>query len=334
MILELKIIAIMNERLYKIDQLLSERRSVTVDDLLAHLEVSRATLKRDLVYMRDRLNAPVIFDRELGGYRYDKESKGAGTPFALPGLWFSSEEIYALLTMHHLVANLDAGGLLGSQVKPLQSRLTALLGAANDPVDEVRRRIKIAMIRVRNIPVGHFGVIGSALLKRKRILIDHYSRGSDQQTQREVSPQRMIYYHGNWYLDAWCHLRKNLRNFAMDTILRVELLDKEAKELSDQKLDETLSVGYGIFAGKQVQWATLLFTPQLSRWVSGERWHQDQKSRMHEDGSYELSVPYSDDTELVMDILRYGANVKVIGPDSLKAHIVAEVDKLRVVYAT
>ena len=246
----------MNERIYKIDQLLTERQVVSVDEFLEHLEVSKATLKRDLAFLRDRLNAPILFDKERGGYRFDRNTKQVGFQYELPGLWFSAEEIYALLTMHHLISNLDSGGLLGTHIQALQARLTALLGAANDPIDEVKRRIKIEMIRVRHVQLTYFEVIGSALLKRKRILIDHYSRGTNQRTQREVSPQRLIFYHGNWYLDAWCHLRDDLRSFSVDTVKRVEILDKKAKDVSEKQLDKILTAGYGIFAGKHVQWAT------------------------------------------------------------------------------
>jgi hypothetical protein len=71
--------------------------------------------------------------------------------------------------MHHLISSLDTGGLLGPHIQPLQSRLTALLGAADDSVDEVKRRIKIKMVGVRHIRLEHFEAIGSALLKRKRL---------------------------------------------------------------------------------------------------------------------------------------------------------------------
>lgn len=323
----------MNERIYKIDQLLSERRAITIAELLESLQVSKATLKRDLALMRDRMNAPIIFDREVGGYRFDKNTRMHGAPYELPGLWFSAEEIHALLTMHHLISNLDTGGLLGSHVQPLQSRLTALLGAADDPVDEVKRRIKIKMVGVRHVHLAHFEAVGLALLKRKRIRIDYYARGTDQTTQREVSPQRLIYYRGNWYLDVWCHLRNDLRSFSVDAIQCVDILEKKTKDVPDKKLDEVLGSGYGIFAGKKVQWATLLFSPEIARWVSNERWHLDQKEMFNEDGSYELKIPYSKDTELVMDILRYGASVKVIAPIELARRVAKEIDAMKLIYA-
>jgi len=320
----------MNERIYKIDQLLADRRSISVSELMEKLEVSKATLKRDLVYMRDRLNAPIIFDKELGGYRFEKEQQGSS--YELPGLWFSANEIHALLTMHRLLSSLDTGGLLGPHIKPLLSRLTALLGAADDPADIVKKRIKIEMMNVRHVHLKHFEAVGSALIKRKRILIGYYARGTDQTSQREVSPQRLINYRGNWYLDAWCHLRDDLRSFSIDSIKNAEVIEKKAKDVAEKNLDEVLGAGYGIFAGKKVQWATLLFSPEISRWVSNETWHPQQKGQLLENRCFELKIPYSKDTELLMDILKYGAGVKVLAPAELVKRVSKEIELMRSTY--
>lgn len=323
----------MTERLYKIDQMLSERRLVTFDEMLARLEVSRATLKRDLAYMRDRLNAPIVYDRDLRGYRFDKISGAHSAQYELPGLWFSAEEIHALLTMQHLLSNLDTGGLLGPHISPLLSRLTALLGTAENPANEVQKRVLLKVVGARKIHLEQFQAVGSALLRRKRLMIDYHARGTNETTRREVSPQRLIYYHGNWYLDVWCHLRNDIRNFSVDAIQHAEILEKKAKDISDKKLNDVFGAGYGIFSGAKVQWATLLFTPELARWVSAELWHPEQKGKFHKDGSYELRIPYSQDTELVMDILRCGAGIKVIQPKELRQQVIAEIDAMKLAYS-
>ena len=112
------------ERIYQIDQILTDRKFVPRNELQERLGISWATLKRDLSYLKDRLHAPIVFDRDLGGYRFEKQSARVGPQYELPGLWFSAEEIHALLTMQHLLSNLDTGGLLGPQIKPLLARLT------------------------------------------------------------------------------------------------------------------------------------------------------------------------------------------------------------------
>jgi predicted DNA-binding transcriptional regulator YafY len=319
-------------RIYQIDQMLSARTCVPRKELQERLGVSWATLKRDLAYLRDRLHAPIVFDRELGGYRFDRQARRIGPQYELPGLWFSAEEIHALLTMQHLLSNLDTGGLLGPQIKPLLARLTGLLAAADDPVEQVQRRIRIQTVGARRFELAHFQAIGSALLRRKRLFIRYHARGTDEVTEREVSPQRLVYYRDNWYLDAWCHLRTDLRAFSVDAIERAEILDARTKDVADKRLDEILGSGYGIFTGEDVAWATLRFSPQRARWVAAERWHPQQKGTLARDGSYELQLPYSDDRELVMDILKYGADCVVVGPQALRDRVAAEIERARALY--
>ena len=310
-----------NERVYQIDNLLHERRSITFQELLSRLEVSPATLKRDLAYMRDRLNAPIIFDKDLSGYRLD--AQGVGAQYELPGLWFTSEEIYALLTMQHLLSNLDTGGLLGPHIKPLLSRLTVLLGTADDAVDQVQKRIKVESMGARQVHLELFQVVASALVRRKRLIIEYHSRGSDETSTRELSPQRLMHYRGNWYLDAWCHTKNAMRNFSVDAIKKAEITEQVADDIPETQLNEVLATGYGIFSGKDVEWATLHFTAERARWVADERWHSKQKGKFLKDGTYELKVPYSDHRELIMDILKHGQYVTVVAPESLR-QIVAQ----------
>ncbi|GBL32859.1 hypothetical protein EMGBS12_11690 [Methylophilaceae bacterium] len=308
-----------NERIYQIDQLLNGRSFVTFEELMNRLEVSRATLKRDLAYMRDRLNAPIVFDREVGGYRLEKQS--GNLKYELPGLWFNADEIFALLTMQHLLNGLDSGGILTPHIKPLKSRLTELLGSTNDPLDQLQKRIKIETMGSRKFNLDHFQAIGSSLLKRKQLHIDYLGRGKNELTSRDISPQRLIYYKDNWYLDGWCHLKEDIRSFSVDAIQRVEILEKKATDVSEEKLNEELGSGYGIFSGKDVKWVTLKFSPERARWVSKEKWHPKQEGQFLDDGSYQLKIPYSKEPELLIDVMKYGPDVQVIEPKDLRKKI-------------
>jgi predicted DNA-binding transcriptional regulator YafY len=55
--------------------------------------------------------------------------------------------------------------------------------------------------------------------------------------------------------------------------------------------------------------------------VAHEVWHIEQKQALLPDGSLLLSVPYGDDTELVMDLLRHGPDVQVQGPPALRRRV-------------
>lgn len=304
------------ERFYRIQQLLHDRRVVPFTVFLETLEVSRATVKRDLEYLRNRMNAPIAWDPEARGYRFAAPDAGGGQ-YELPGLWFNASEIHVLLTMQHLLAQIEPG-ILAPQLVPIADRLRLLLGSGDHSVEEVQKRVRVLGMAARRFDRADFAVVGSALLRRKRLHLHYYVRSRDELTEREVSPQRLVYYRDNWYLDAWCHRRDDLRSFAIDAIRDAEILDKKARDIPESTLNRVLGSGYGIFSGHRVRWGRLRFTPERARWVAAEEWHSRQRGRVEADGSYVLEVPYNDDRELVMDILRHGPDVEVLGPSALR----------------
>jgi predicted DNA-binding transcriptional regulator YafY len=306
------------ERFYKIDHLLTDRKVVSFAVLQDSLGTSRATLKRDIEYMRDRFNAPIEYDREANGYRFGKPR--SGPRYELPGLWFSAAEIHALLSTLQLLGNLQPG-LLDGHVVPLIGRLRAILGRRDHSWQEVEKRIRIFQPGRRESKAAHFSIVAAALLKRARLWIRHYNRSEDRETEREISPQRLIHYRENWYVDAYCHMREGLRSFAVDAIRDAVLRDTRAKEIPKAELDGHLASGYGIFAGRNVEWATLKFTAQAARWIAVQIWHPKQRARVEKDGSYVLELPYADDRELVMEILKYGADVEVLEPAALRKRV-------------
>jgi len=237
------------ERFYKIDQLLNARKVVSFAVFKSELGMSPASVKRDIQYMRTRFNAPIEYDREANGYRFG--TPGTGPRYELPGLWFNAGEAYALLSMQSLLAELQPG-LLEPHIAPLQERLHAILGG--EPVwKDIATRIRIFKPERRESQAAHFSTIAGALLRRLRVWIRHYNRKEDRVTEREISPQRLVHYRDNWYVDAYCHVREDLRSFAVDAIREVELRESRAKEISKAELDEHLASGYGIFAGRKVE---------------------------------------------------------------------------------
>lgn len=187
------------ERFYRIDQLLAPGHVISKQALLDDLEISWATLKRDIAYMRDRLNAPIVFDSEHGGYRFD--GAAAGPKYELPGLWFNADETYALLNLHRLLSDLEPA-ILGPHIAPLLSRLEAIIAERGNDFSEVSKRIRLASIGARKKQPAFFASLSRALLRRQQVRVIHYNRTQDEQTARALSPQRLIYHRNNWYLEA------------------------------------------------------------------------------------------------------------------------------------
>ncbi|RNF84458.1 helix-turn-helix transcriptional regulator [Montanilutibacter psychrotolerans] len=302
------------ERIHALHRILTASRyPVTVQRLQQELECSRATVYRDLAYLRDYLMAPVIGNGEAG-FRYDANE---GDRFELPGLWLSSDELHALLAAQQLLAR-SGGGMLSTALAPLQQRVEKLLdehaGGRRMPVE----RVRVVPHRTRRLDEAAFRVVATSVLDRRRLAFEYRARSTDEATRRNVSPQRLTHYRDNWYLDAWDHDRDALRSFAVDRISGARLLEEAARDETDEQLDRHLASSYGIFSGEPKGWATIVFSAKAARWVADEHWHSQQQGRFLPDGRYELKVPYSNGRELLMDVLHYGADAQILEPPVLR----------------
>ena len=304
------------DRLYRLKDLLTAHRSLTLAQIMSKLETSRATANRDIAKLRDQLGVPVMFDRDLAGYCIDKSSPTA----ELPGVWFSQDEILALLTIQSMLGQLEPG-LLGPKLKPLQSRLNTMLEKRGVEPDVLAERVRLLHAGKRRLGLQSFEAVARATLARKKIHVTHFSRQNGQSTERTLSPQQLVHYRDNWYVDAWCHLRKDVRSFAVDAIQAAIVLDEDAKDIDQDSLKLVMQSSYGIFGGQPKATARLRFTPERARWVRQEQWHPQEQALDEADGSYLLSFPYSDERELVGDILRFGQDVEVLEPPALRAQV-------------
>ena len=302
-------------RIFKLHQILDGRRvPIARADLQTRLECSSATLTRLIAEARDYLDAPILFDRERGGYCYDTTLNAS---YQLPGVWFNASELYALLTVETLLESAEPG-LLADTLGPIKTRIKRILENQGVAAEPAERRIRI--LRQAGRGAGElFQTLAGALMQRKRLAIIYYVRDRDEPTQREISPQRMVHYRDNWYLDAWCHARGGLRSFAVECVRTAAVTNTAAQDLPEAQLDAHFASAYGIFSGQSTATAVLRFTPYRARWVAGEHWHPQQSGRYLEDGRYELSIPYSDPRELIMDILKFGPDVEVVAPPELRA---------------
>ncbi len=315
------------DRLYRYKTLLSHRRALPREDILTALEISPATFKRDIAKLRDRLGTPIVFDRDLGGYRLETEQDAT----ELPGFWFTQDEILALMTIQSMIEQLDPG-LLGPKLKPLRKRLDDMLTHQGLDPQQLTQRVRAVSAGKRRLPLAAFETIAKATFERRQVQVRHHNRLTGETLQRTLSPQQLIHYRDNWYVDAWCHLRKGVRSFSIDAIEAAEILASPAKDIDLLAMRQQVDGGYGIFAGAPKDWAELTFSAARAGWVQHEVWHPQQQGLLHPDGRYTLRVPYADERELIGDILRFGADVEVVGPSSLRQKVQEQITRLRALY--
>lgn len=308
------------ERFYKIEMLIRAQGCISFAALLDALEVSSATLKRDLAYLRSRLDAPIEYDPADNGYRFGQATPGGR--HELPGVWFNEAELHALLTMQQMLAGLDEQGPVGRHLQPVFDKITGMLGVGGAEAQELSRRVKLIGTARRRMAGDCFETVGSAVVKRRQLRIRYRKKAggkAGEVSEREVSPQRLVHHRNSWYLDAWCHASAGYRRFALDGIEAAACLESPAKAVPLPELEAALDQGYGIFAGGSPRTAELIFSAETAAWVSREEWHPAQQSAWLPDGRWQLTLPYVDPTELLMDLLRHAGQVDVVSPTELRA---------------
>jgi predicted DNA-binding transcriptional regulator YafY len=305
------------ERVEEIYELLcATREPQSLASLCAELDASTATVKRLIRLLRDR-GMPIDFDREAGGYVLDRK-KGGGAP--LMGPRYGAQELAAMLTAHEILSQIPPGAFK-RETAALRARLDALLYGKETGGRQLRKRVRLMLPQVRQMHEETFTAVLSALNAQQRLRFAYRSRYKDEDSRRQVSPFRLTFYRSNWYLAGWCHRSNDLRVFSVDRIAHAEVLPLPIHDVAEEALEQRLSTAYGIFEGTADKTAKLKFTTDSARWIADELWHPNQRLETRLDGSVLLHVPYRHAKELVMDVLRYGPDVEVLGPPALRREV-------------
>lgn len=305
------------ERLQELIAILCRTREArSLSSLCDEMGASQATIKRLIGFLRDQRGLDIRYDREHNGYRLERSPDDPNTAMLL-GL--SGREISALLEAEALLEQIPPG-FMRDETAAARERLGKVRRQALGKGD-VKERVRLKMPQLRITSADSFATVLAALRSRRRLEFVYRSRSRDEEKTRSASPLRLTFYRSNWYLAAWCHEREELRVFSVDRISRPRCLAELVYDPPAEHVSAELDSSYGIFTGKADKVAVLRFNDLAARWVAEEEWHPGIRSEPQPDGGVILRIPYKHDTELVMDILRHGPNVEVLGPASLRQSV-------------
>ncbi|VUD40405.1 hypothetical protein TDB9533_00192 [Thalassocella blandensis] len=308
------------DRIYDLHRILKNRKTpLSTQDICRQMECSRATFNRVKRHMVDFLGAPIEYDRNFKGYRYAYEDS---EHFELPGLWFNQQELHALLLVRELIHSLGVG-VLKNDIIPIEKRLDSILANSGLNAPNFTQHFRLLGMHMRNVEPNIFSQITDAIVKSQSLLMHYEKLDSQEPSEREISPQRLINYRNNWYLDAWCHKQQHYRTFALEGIRTITPSSSPYHVIDSITLDNYFQASYGIYAGSNIEQACIRFSPAVAKRVSREAWHPEQEGEFNDDGSYELTLPFNADhpDELLMDVVKYFGNAKVIAPSWLQEHL-------------
>jgi len=283
---------------------------LTMIDLATSLSASPDQLRSALSELTEQQGVQITYDAEHRKYRYLGESEHQAHDIPM-----TSAEMRGMVTILDLLNDILPGEE-NSDVSAIRQQIETLLSHRGVNASELSRRIRVLSSTRRPTSTYIYQQVSDALFARKKLHI-HYVASDQTISERDISPQTLVYYRDNWYLDAWCHKRNELRTFMLSRIRSAYQTSEAADELSRDQNEAHLHNSYGIFSGDEQHTAELIFLPGAAHLVAQQQWHPDAKGQWQSD-QYHLRLPYNDDRELLRDLLAYAPNVIVTAPDALK----------------
>ena len=313
------------ERFIWFDNRVKQKKYPNTTTLSKQFEVSIKTAQRDIDFMRDRLNCPLFYDPGRKGYFYKDDT------FSLPLIYLSSEELSSLLIARKFLQDISERHI-GDELSSVIQKITAILKKHMVEENLIDDTLSFQLIQYSTAPEEIFKGVLEGCLQRKSLHFKYYSPAYEDATVRTVDPYHLLNYMGTWHLIAYCHTKKNLRNFVVGRMIDLKVLDTTFSIPKEFHIKEYLQSAFGIYKGKSINQVTLRFSPLKSKWIAGQIWHKDQKVKCLKDGSLELTFPVANFAEISMEILKHGAGVEVIKPKALRDIIKEEAKKIAKIY--
>lgn len=273
---------------------------------------SSPTVHRTVARSRDA-GIPIL--SEKGCYRIE-----SGKVFEVPGFWFKPDELAALLGLSRWLEKL-ASGVLEARLTPIRARMEEILKQQGLDTTDWNERIRLLPMHFRPFDPEILFSSARAVLMRKRASFRYAGVKDTKHRTRTVSPQTLIHYRDNWYLDGWDHESGKLREFALSRIVDFEVHQDPAKEIPRKILDSHFGDAYGIFAGRARRTAKLVFEGLAAKLTGDERWHPKQRISLLPGGKIRLEFPCGNVRELARDVMRFADEVTVEGPEELRAEV-------------
>ncbi len=313
------------ERFYYFDDQVRRGKYPNTTWMIEKFEIDRRTAHRTIEFMRDRLYAPLEFNRSKNGFYYSDES------FELPRFQISQEEILALLIARDLLSK-SAGGHISDQITHFFQKLISTDGGITLKPEHLDEMFSSTWVGHKPTKPAIFEKVLQSTFERRVIRISYSKPQEKTLRERDVEPHHLQHYMGDWMLIAWCHFREEWRRFSMARIEKAELLKVAYRTKSSSEWKPYLDHAFGLFQGGEITKVVLHFNEFRSEWIKDEIWHSSQTLEILDNSSTMLTLPVSAFPEIKMRILQYGADVEVLKPESLRDEILQEAKQMQKMY--
>jgi predicted DNA-binding transcriptional regulator YafY len=312
-------------RLLFIDREISRGRYPNCRQLADEYEVSGKTIQRDLDYMRYQLDAPVAYSAEHRGYYYTEPN------YKLPAISIKESDLFAIYLAEKLLGQYEG--------TPLYNNLSSVFRKIEDSLpDKIsldaggdHSRFTVFPSFNTILKPGIWETVTKAIRLLRKIEIQYQTPGAEL-TVRELDPYHGVRFEGDWYVVAYCHLRKAIRTFSLARIASVKMTSGTFTIPSDFNFHKLVGSHFGVHWSNQEFDVKIHFAKSVTGYIKERKWHPTQKIYDNPDGSVVLSLTVNHLLELKRWILSWGSMAKVLEPASLVGEIQKTIAEMGTLY--
>jgi predicted DNA-binding transcriptional regulator YafY len=316
------------ERMLHIHRALQSGGYPNATRLARELEVSTKSVHRDVEFMRDRLDLPVEFDRVQNGYFYAEEVA------AFPTLQMTEGELWALV-----VAEKALQQYRGTHFeRPLISAFRKLAASLPDTVSvnmaDWEQTISFRTSAEPILDLAVFDALAKATAGCQQLALDYRKPGRGATEVRIVDPYHLANINGEWFLFAFCHLRRDLRTFVPARMVAARETGHRFERPRKFSLEQRLRDSFGVIMGSEEVEVVIRFTDAVADYIREKRWHPSQQLRELEGGALELRMRLSSLAEVQRWVLTWGGHAVPLAPPALVEMVRGAAERLRDALAT
>lgn len=303
------------ERMMRIHDAIQSGKFPNAAQLAKELEVSTKSVQRDLEFLRERMNFPIEYDKNRWGYYYTKDVG------SFPAFNVTEGELFAVLIAEKAMHQYRGTNL----EKPLMSAFKKLAASLPETISlhmadwEQTISFRSSSETVSNVEV--FDELARAAAEGRQLSLQYRKPGSASAESRAVDPYHLANVNGDWFLFAYCHLRKDIRTFVPTRIVSIEPTGKRFKRPKDFSIENALRDSFGVHSGKAEYHVVIRFNEMVADYIREKKWHASQDLKNLSNGGVELSLRLSSLVEVQRWILSWAGHAQVMAPDELKKSV-------------
>jgi predicted DNA-binding transcriptional regulator YafY len=169
--------------------------------------------------------------------------------------------------------------------------------------------------------------VNEAAAAKQSVEIIYYTMSRKKETKRKVDPYRIWFFNGTFYLIGHCHMRNEVRIFALDRIKMLHQTKETFEVPEDFSLEEFIGPSFGVFQGEPVM-VKIWFDSDVAGYIKEKIWHESQEIYPQDDGSIIFEAEVAGTGEIKFWIMSWGSHALVLEPESLRDEIRAEAEAM------